>query len=144
MFKAEKDDESMVTYQSQAKAIATPVDLGQVVLQGLGHWGDQIGVGKDLHAAGGALVTPRCCVGRQSGLAGVQAVPMKDICNIALIANVWIEIYSMILTVADQTHTIALLQSGAAQGAVGDVVAVPQPLQIRLDDALKPTERGIR
>jgi len=59
-------------------------------------------------------------------------------CVVSGLAQNW-----QIPTVADEAHAIALLQCGAAQSAVGDVVAVPQPLQIRLHNALKKSGYGV-
>lgn len=67
---------------------------------------------------------------------GIQAVPMKYILKRTISCNRCINRVREKLTVADQTHTVTLLQGGAAEGAVGNVVTIPQPLQIRLHDAL--------
>lgn len=84
------------------------------------------------------------CVGGQSGGTGVQAVPVEHVCQMEMEIILTIRFGGYIRgatkhkhTIANEPHTIALLQSDAAQAARRIVVAVLQPLQIRLDDAFR-------
>lgn len=66
-------------YQGKTKPITTPIYLRQICFECIGDGRYQIRRGKDFHTTTGALVATWCCVGRQAGLTGIQAVPMINV-----------------------------------------------------------------
>lgn len=127
------------SYQRKTQAIPSPVYFRQIIFERICYRWQQIRGWKYLHTTGGALVATRRCVGRQAGLTCIQAVPVKHVWKC------WQKIYkfrfltrlgSKSLTVAHKAYTFPLLECSSTQSAVGYIVAIPQPLQIRLHYAL--------
>lgn len=103
--------------QRKAQSCPGPVDCGQLLSQRRGHGASQVSWGEDGATAAGALVASRRCILGQLGSTFIEAGPVEEI-------------------IADKAGRLPSGQGCVAQAAIGVVVAILEPLQIRLYDAL--------
>lgn len=103
--------------QRKTQSCPGPVDRGQLLSQRRGHGASQVGWREDGATAAGALVASRCCVSGELGSTLIEAGPVEEI-------------------ITDEAGCLPSSQGYVTQAAIGVVIAILEPLQVGLDDAL--------